>query len=1423
MSYLSDLELAAVVKLVWAADTNLYRASANVLKTDDALSVTDTLTVEGVTLPKMVWRTSSTERAYVQYTNATNVFRIDSDGTIDLAPNNTVALSLHTDGKLLIGNATDTNLYRSAADTLKTDDSFIVGANLTVSGTSAFTGTVTGLTKATVGLANVDNTSDADKPVSTAQATALALKANLASPTFTGVPAAPTAAALTNTTQVATTAFVEQVRSTLATADTTHAAATTGVHGVGAGTIVGTTLTQTLTNKTLTAPAITSPTGLVKADVGLGSVDNTSDTAKPVSTAQAAALALKADLDSPTFTGFPLAPTRSIGNSSTSIATTAFVAGTAALKADLDSPALTGLPTAPTPSAGNNTTRLATTEFVTTANTTASALKVNKAGDTMTGVLAANAGITMTAGNSITIGGDTSIYRGGADQLATNDQFLVLRSFAGPSLYIANSNAAAAGMSVVLGGTGTTILQGQVDGDTHQRFSIGIGGTLLWGLGNAATDTNLYRNGASVLKTDGQLAAGFGFAVTRASAGLLALGTNVTGDAHNRFLVAADGTLTWGSGAATGDTSLYRSAAASLFTNSRLIVSRPTGADFVLSTVGDPGDAHYRFNIDANGKFTWGTGAAAPDTNLYRSAANVLKTDDTLQTVGDVYAGGILYLGLTGDTYLYRNAAGVVRTDGSLVAGAQAETTAKLSLDGATMSYLGTHLRRYQNLVGHYSTSSATGTLKIAMPKTWSNTLCKITVSSPGTGAPGSGWEIIVNGYNATTGPQWLATSVEQRGTAPPAVRLAHDGTTCCILLGTTATVWNAPQVAVTDLLVGYLNSTGWGSGWSTSILAAETGITNIVTPTILGIDAGRSTLYAPSATSSSTTSGTNWVRAPKHTVGLFIGDTDATSGYTTSEASGNIRFNGSGVAWGDIGYYPQGTTLGQFRFSTTGAAISATPNAKVGVGSLYVADAAGITFGADVNLYRDNTNILKTDDALTVVGTATPTTITAGGTTVASVGIKMTRTSGGTVATIHQHIPSTNSPTLQTLWGGSWTGETAGTLDSTFGFYQKVVPAGQTMAFGRISLGSAGAFTSSDMIDRLTVSSGGVSVTGTFAASGAATLSSTLGVTGVATFSSYATVVSDFGIGTNVRNVVPYGMFGILNTGAGNIPQIIRGASGQSVSLFRLQDNAGTNLLDLDQLGRIVFKSDTASYIYFGAASDANLYRTAANALQTDGTLAVATPTAAGHATTKTYVDDRVGTVADMSALNAIASPAAGRRVWVIAAKCDFQYNGTEWAPYPGTFVAMLRNGSLQAAPLANAAYVPLEFFTGEFDLFGGHESVNFPTRYYGGPAGYYEMSGAVTFATNGTGQRLCAWLRNGAHMAGGAGSVVPAQATQPTIANARTTVVYLNGTTDYVELAGYQNSGGTLNTASTAATQHQVTVSAVYLGNPQETGIWI
>lgn len=77
--------------------------------------------------------------------------------------------------------------------------------------------------------------------------TALGIKAPFASPTFTGTPAAPTAAGATSTTQIATTAFVGGEITTHAAATdphadrafatsavSTHAALTTGVHGITA-------------------------------------------------------------------------------------------------------------------------------------------------------------------------------------------------------------------------------------------------------------------------------------------------------------------------------------------------------------------------------------------------------------------------------------------------------------------------------------------------------------------------------------------------------------------------------------------------------------------------------------------------------------------------------------------------------------------------------------------------------------------------------------------------------------------------------------------------------------------------------------------------------------------------------------------------------------------------------------------------------------------------------------------------------------------------------------------------------------------------------------------------------------------------------------------------------------------------------------
>jgi hypothetical protein len=134
-----------------------------------------------------------------------------------------------------------------------------------------FTGTVSGVTKSMVGLGSVDNTTDANKPVSTATQTALDLKAPLASPALTGTPTAPTATAGTATTQVATTAFVGTAVSNLVASapgalDTLNELAT----ALGNDASFSTTVTNALAAKApLASPTFT---GTVSLDTGVSLV-----------------------------------------------------------------------------------------------------------------------------------------------------------------------------------------------------------------------------------------------------------------------------------------------------------------------------------------------------------------------------------------------------------------------------------------------------------------------------------------------------------------------------------------------------------------------------------------------------------------------------------------------------------------------------------------------------------------------------------------------------------------------------------------------------------------------------------------------------------------------------------------------------------------------------------------------------------------------------------------------------------------------------------------------------------------------------------------------------------------------------------------------------------------------------------------------
>jgi hypothetical protein len=122
--------------------------------------------------------------------------------------------------------------------------------------------------------------------------------------------------------------------------------------------------------------------------------------------------------------------------------------------------------------------------------------------------------------------------------------------------------------------------------------------------------------------------------------------------------------------------------------------------------------------------------------------------------------------------------------------------------------------------------------------------------------------------------------------------------------------------------------------------------------------------LPAPGATSSSTSTSPLSIANAKNTVSMFLGMNQSTSDWGTNDYSGSIRWNGSGQAWGDLTYYPRLTSggdtgAGQFRFSTAGSVASSTPNAKVGVGSLYSADSivTGATNPAGFGLRVCNKN----------------------------------------------------------------------------------------------------------------------------------------------------------------------------------------------------------------------------------------------------------------------------------------------------------------------------------------------------------------------------------------------------------------------------------------------------------------------------------
>jgi hypothetical protein len=197
--------------------------------------------------------------------------------------------------------------------------------------------------------------------------------APLASPGLTGVPTAPTATVNTNTTQLATTAFVigqgygtgtGNANFGTATGNTSGdvvemANTTTGVADTGTAFSSLATLTgsQTLTNKTLTSPTLTTPTLGVASATSVNKVTITAPaTGSTLTIADGKTLTINNTL---ALSGTD-SSTLNIGAGGT-LGSNAY---TSTAYAPLASPGLTGTPTAPTAAVNTNTTQLATTAFV---------------------------------------------------------------------------------------------------------------------------------------------------------------------------------------------------------------------------------------------------------------------------------------------------------------------------------------------------------------------------------------------------------------------------------------------------------------------------------------------------------------------------------------------------------------------------------------------------------------------------------------------------------------------------------------------------------------------------------------------------------------------------------------------------------------------------------------------------------------------------------------------------------------------------------------------------------------------------------------------------------------------------------------------------------------------------------------------------
>lgn len=145
----------------------------------------------------------------------------------------------------------------------------------------------------------------------------------------------------------------------------------------------------------------------------------------------------------------------------------------------------------------------------------------------------------------------------------------------------------------------------------------------------------------------------------------------------------------------------------------------------------------------------------------------------------------------------------------------------------------------------------------------------------------------------------------------------------------------------------------------------------------------------------------------------------------------------------------------------------------------------------------------------------------------------------------------------------------------------------------------------------------------------------------------------------------------------------------------------------------------------------------------------------------------------------------------------------------------AELRQSSAQTIATATFTAITFNAFDLDDDLAGtgGHDTVTNNSRFTAQYPGWYRISGGIAFANSTTGVRIGQIRVNGTAV-NGSRAIVPAASSgvHSMIVTVRTKQVFLN-VLDYVELYGYQDTGGNLNTDATTDLQSSMSVCWVRL----------